>query len=251
VTIRAVIVEDEPLARLALRALIADTDWLAVSGEAADGRTALRLIDDLRPELVFLDVRLPELGGLDVLRAARHRPAVVFTTAYDAYAVAAFELEALDYLLKPFGRDRFSATLARVRRRLVAEAIAAPGEQPPVAERAAAVLDERRWLERIFVSHAGRIVPVRVDAITLLAGEDDYTRVHAAGRQHLVSITLSAFERTLDPARFCRVHRSAIVALDHVASIARSDRRLVLRMDDGSEVVASRAGSQALRDRIR
>lgn len=241
-TVRALIVEDEPLARAALRALVAGTDWLAVAGEAADGRTALRMLDDLRPDLVFLDVRLPELGGLDVLRAACHRPAVVFTTAYDRYAVAAFELEALDYLLKPFGRERFGATLARVQRRLQ--------PAPDLVARATSAL-EGRWLERIFVSHAGRILPVRIEDVALLAGEDDYTRVHAGGRQYLVSVTLSAFERTLDPARFCRVHRSAIVALDHVASIARGERRLVLRLRDGSEVVASRAGSQALRDRMR
>lgn len=243
--IRALIVEDEPLARQALYALIAETDWLVVVGEATDGRTALRRIDELRPELVFLDVQLPELGGLDVLRATQHRPAVVFTTAYDDYAVAAFELEALDYLRKPFGRERFQMTLARVRRRF-AEGVP---ELPPVAVRADAALAAHP-LERIYVSHGGRIVPVRVAEIVLLAGEDDYTRVHVAGRQYLVSITLAAFERTLDPARFCRVHRSAIVALDHIASIARCDRRFVLHMTDGSEVVASRAGSQALRDRM-
>jgi two-component system, LytTR family, response regulator len=246
VAIRTLIAEDEPLARGALRELIAEVTWLELVGEAADGHAAIRLIDQLRPDLVFLDVRMPERSGLDVLRAVQHRPAIVFTTAHHLYAVAAFELEALDYLLKPFGRNRFAATLERVRRRL-------PGgdaafELPPPGGRVA--VDERGALERIFAPHAGRIVPVRVADIVLLASEDDYTRVHAHGQQYLVGITLSAFERALDPARFCRVHRSAIVALDHVASIERCDRRFVLHMRDGTAVVASRAGSQALRSRI-
>ena len=247
--IRAVLAEDEPLARLALREMVAEIDWLELAGEAGDGRTAARLIDELRPDLVFLDIRMPELSGLDVLRAIRHRPAIVFTTAHDGYAVTAFELEALDYLLKPFGRARFQATLERVRRRLTAATADEP-ELPPAHDRARAALGEPGPLERIFAPYAGRIVPIRVADIALFAAEDDYTRVHAAGRQYLVGIALGALERRLDPARFCRVHRSAIVGLDHVASIERCDRRFVLHLRDGTAVTASRAGSQALRERF-
>src|ERR1043166_7438290 len=132
--IRALIVEDEPLARLTLRELIARVDWLELVGEATDGHAAVRLIDELRPDLVLLDVQLPELGGLEVLRAIRHQPAVVFATAYDRYAVTAFELEALDYLLKPFGRGRFEAMLARVQRRIRGPGTGDPAELPPVVE---------------------------------------------------------------------------------------------------------------------
>lgn len=247
--IRTLIAEDEPLARLALRELVAGAAGLDLIGEAGDGATAARLIDELRPDLVFLDVVMPEIDGLAVLRAVRHRPAIVFTTAYDVYAVTAFELEAIDYLLKPFGRERFHAMLDRVQRRLIGRDAEA-GELPPIDERAGEALAGRGPLERIFVSHAGRIVPVRVADIVLVAGEDDYARVHVMGQQYLVGITLSAFVRTLDPTRFCRVHRSAIINLDHVATIARCDRRFVVHMRDGSEVIASRAGSQLLRERL-
>ena len=107
VLIRALIVEDEPLARKTLRDLVADTSWLTLVGEAADGLTAVRLIDEIKPQLLFLDVDLPELNGLQVLGRVTHAPEVVFTTAYDDYALSAFEFDALDYLLKPFGRERF------------------------------------------------------------------------------------------------------------------------------------------------
>src|SRR6185295_16239065 len=106
----------EPIARQQLRDLLADVDWIECIGEAADGRTAVAMIDDVKPDLVFLDIEMPELNGLDVLREIEHQPAIVFTTAYDRFAVAAFELEAIDYLLKPFGRERLRAALERAKR---------------------------------------------------------------------------------------------------------------------------------------
>jgi two-component system LytT family response regulator len=116
VTIRALIAEDEPLARRHLKELLADVTWLECVGEAADGRAAVELIDSAEPDLVFLDIEMPELSGLQVLERITHRPAVIFTTAYDRYAVSAFELEALDYILKPFGRERLHTALERVPR---------------------------------------------------------------------------------------------------------------------------------------
>jgi len=123
VRVRAVICEDEPLAVRALRLYLKDVDWVEVVGEARNGRDALRLIHKLEPELVFLDVRMPGLTGLEVLEALTHHPAVVFTTAYDEYAVSAFDFGAVDYLVKPFGRDRLVETLDRVRVRLVGEGV--------------------------------------------------------------------------------------------------------------------------------
>jgi len=237
---RTLIVEDEPLAREALRELVRGAPDLTLIGEAHDGAMAARMIDREQPALVFLDIAMPEMSGLDVLRTIQHRPAIVFTTAHDAYAVAAFELEAVDYLVKPFGHARFHVALDRVRRRASSDPHA----------RAIHALEHRGYLEQIFVTHGARIVPVDVGDIALLAGEDDYARVHAGGQQYLVDITLNAFERRLDPARFCRVHRSAIINLAHVAAIERCDRRFRVVLRDGSEVIASRAGSQLLRERI-
>jgi two-component system LytT family response regulator len=242
-TVRAVIVEDEPHARRTLREMAAEVDWLEVVGEAADGVTARELIDAVAPDLVFLDVQLPELTGLEVLEQVRHRPAVVFTTAFDRHAVAAFEMEAIDYLVKPFGRDRFRAMLERVRLRLQQRA-----EVETDLDRARAALQPGP-VRRLFACQGQRIVPLPVEQITRIAACDDYSEVHCRGEAYLLSLGLNDLESRLDPERFVRVHRSHIVNLDHVERMQPGDdRRLELHLRDGSRVVASRTGSQRLRE---
>ena len=246
-TIRALIAEDEPLARRTLWDYLGPVAWVECMGEAADGLEAVELIDRDRPDLVFLDVKMPELSGLEVLQRIRHRPAVVFTTAYDRYAVTAFELEALDYLLKPFSRKRFLATLERVRRRLEA-----PGaETASTVDRARRLLDARSPVTRVFAKKGERIVPIAVDDVSHFEAAGDYVKVHGGAESFLLHVTLTDLETLLDRGRFCRVHRSHVVNLDHVASMRPyDDRRLVVYLRDGSEVVASRSGSQSLRDLI-
>ncbi|HYX30037.1 MAG TPA: response regulator transcription factor, partial [Pyrinomonadaceae bacterium] len=241
-SIRALIIEDEPLARRTIRDFLQGEDWLEVVGEAADGVRAVTLIDELRPDLLFLDVRMPGLTGLQVLEKIKHDPEVVFTTAYDDHAVTAFELEALDYILKPFGRERFRQMLTRVRNRLLESA---EREQATVRERAQHALQStsREHLVRLFVrDRRGRIIQVRVAEITRLLGADDYVDIHVGKTSYLVNVRLAEFEKRLDPKHFRRVHRSAIVNLDHLLSCKRMDRRLLLKLSDGSEVIASRAG---------
>ena len=243
---RVLIVEDEPLARGKLRALVDALPWATCVGEAADGRTALEQLDALRPDLVFLDIELPEMNGLDVLARARHAPAVVFTTAYDRYAVSAFELAAVDYLLKPFGRERFLAAAERARKALAAVA----DDEPPAAERARRALAETAGpLTRLLVRDRGRITPIAVRDIERLEAEDDYVALHAHGRRHLVYLPLGEFEARLDPAQFVRVHRSHIVNLDFVKHLVPFDAgRLQVEMRDGARILASRARSKALRE---
>jgi two-component system LytT family response regulator len=244
--LRAVVVEDEPLARRTLRDLVALTDGIELVGEAADGLSAVALVDELRPDLLFLDVQLPELSGLQVLERLTHRPAVIFTTAHDRYAVAAFELEAVDYLMKPFGLRRFQAAVERLRRRLDASATRADD-----ADRARMAL-QRGPLRRVFARQGERIVPVAVEDITHIEAKDDYAEVHAGGETHLLSLRLSDLEARLDPERFLRIHRSHVVSLDAVAQVrARDDRRLEVVLRDGTRLVASRAGSQRLREMMR
>lgn len=244
--VRAIVCEDEPLARRAIEEYLADVSWVEVIATAEDGGESLRLIHKHEPDLVFLDVRMPGLSGIEVLEALRHRPAIVFTTAFDEYAVDAFEHGAVDYLVKPFGRDRLIRTLDRVRVRLVGEARARRSSD--ALGGASTEPTALAYLERIFARHRGAIVPVAVDDVRHLEAVDGGVELHTAGRTLSLDSTLSEVESRLDPADFVRVHRSHVVNLAHVKGIRRyDDRRLEVTLEGGAAIVASRAGSQALR----
>jgi len=244
--VRALVVEDEPEARRMLRDFLAEASWVELVGEAMDGREAVALIDRLEPGLVFLDVRLPELSGLEVLERIRHQPEVVFATAYDRYAVAAFELGALDYLVKPFGRERFRSMLQRVRHRLAL----GPGA-PPSPERALTALGGAP-LRRLFARTGDRIVPIPVAGVRRVQARGDYAEVHAPGGPYLLHVSLTELAARLDPHRFVQVHRSHIVNLDSVKLLRPYDeRRLLIVLANGEEIVASRSASEALRKQVR
>ncbi|MFL6248086.1 MAG: LytR/AlgR family response regulator transcription factor [Thermoanaerobaculia bacterium] len=240
-SIRAVIVEDEPHARASLRDYASEIDWLTLVGEAADGNEAVRLIDALAPELVFLDISLPEASGLEVLQRITHTPDVVFTTAHDQHALAAFELGALDYLLKPFGRQRFQTAVERVRRRLQSS-VTAP-------DRARSAFGTP--LRRLFARTRDGIVPIDVSAIQHISASGDYVEVHTGRESHLLHTTLAELMARLDPEVFRQVHRSHVVNLDAIAKLVPFDaRRLLIRLRSGQEIVASRAASEQLRGLI-
>lgn len=242
--VTAVIAEDEAPARQSLREYLETTPWVKVLGEATDGVEAVSLVDSLQPDLLFLDVRLPELSGLEVARRIRHSPEIVFTTAYDRFALAAFELGALDYLLKPFGRDRFHAALERVRSRL------RPTSSPSV-ERARIALEEG-LIRRLFARSGDRIVPIATEEIRRIQARGDYAEVHASGGEFLLRVTLAELAARLDPERFQQVHRSHIVNMDAVRHLRRyDDRRLMVVLKDGTEIVASRAASEELRRSVK
>jgi two-component system, LytTR family, response regulator len=236
----ALIVDDEPLARKQLRDLIRGVPWLECIGEASDGARAVELVDRDAPDIVFLDIQMPGMLGIEVLRRVRRRPAVIFTTAYDRYAVTAFELQAMDYLLKPFGRERFEAALARARSAIL-DRSAWPGDRiDPVAG--------PRPMTRLFVRERGRIVPVPLASIERFEARDDYVALHADGRRHLVHMSMNDLEAMMDPERFVRIHRRHIVNLDHVAGFTPHDgTRLEVELRSGTRLVASRARSRTLR----
>lgn len=242
--IRALIVEDEPLARQTLREFVAEIDWLALIGEAADGRSAVDLIDALQPDLIFLDVQIPEMSGLEVLNCAKHQPSVIFTTAYDKYAVNAFELEASDYLLKPFGRARFRAAIDRVRRRLHEKTTELPNKQARQPKKT------NETLSRLFVRDRNSLVPLKIEDISRFEADDDYVKVHTGNRFYLINQTLGEIESRLDPSRFCRVHRSHLVNLEFIERVESQDRRLMMILKNKTEILASRSGSQLLRKLI-
>ncbi len=235
---RVLIVDDEPLARTTLRRLLMQDEEIEVVGEGANGEEALELIRSERPELVFLDVEMPGMGGMEVLStlAADERPAVVFTTAFEQYALGAFEAQALDYLLKPFDDERFRESLARAKERLRRDALARR------------VADEGTYSSRLSFHKEGRVEVIHVEELDWVQAADQYVLLHVEEDSILVRKSMGDLERLLDPARFPRVHRSAIVALDRVTrleSLGGGTGRLLLR--DGTWVPVSRSRVAAIR----
>jgi two-component system, LytTR family, response regulator len=244
--IRALIVDDEPPARERIRALLKDEPDIVVAGESDSGLTAVEAIRNLDPDLVFLDVQMPGLDGFGVLDAlGAMPPALVFVTAYDAYAVRAFEVHALDYLLKPFDRDRFRATLERVRGALadrprvdVSPAIAAPldeGETTPAP------------LRRLLAKRDGRLIVLKVAEVDWIESSANYAALHVGKEAFLVRETMQSLEGRLDPNQFLRIHRSTIVNLDRVQEIEpyfHGD--YIVRLADGQRLTLSRT----YRDRL-
>lgn len=216
--------------------------WAGQIHEAADGQTAVAVANDQRPDLVFLDIVMPGATGLEVLEQLDYEPKVIFTTAHDQYAVTAFELGALDYLLKPFGRDR----LERVVRRAQA---ALDGTAAPLLPRARESLQQDRPLSRIFVRDAHRIIPIPLSSLERVRGADDYVTICTATKEYLVSVRLSDLERQLSKAHFLRIHRSHLINLEYVTSIEPYDAaRFQVVMKSGARIVASRTGSKRLRE---
>ena len=237
------IAEDEPLARDVLRDFIYAHAGLRLVGEAADGASALAQIERIRPDIVFMDIQMPEMTGLEVLRRLTAVPDNVFTTAYDQYAVTAFELNAVDYLLKPFTRARFDAAVARL--------LESPGAARDVLDGALAQAAQKSpsRIERILVRDRGRIFPLSVNEIAYLKADAKYTAIMARGQTFLVRIGISELEAQLDPGRFIRIHRSALVNLDFVDSMRADEQsQLEITMRDGAVLTASREASKVLRE---
>jgi two-component system, LytTR family, response regulator len=241
VKVRTLVVDDEQVARAGLRAMLTAFDWIDVVGEAPDGVAAVEAINRLKPELVFLDVQMPGLFGTDVARRIEHHPYIIFTTAFSRHAVSAFELGAVDYLLKPFGTARLSAAMERIR--------AAIGEPAGVGalERLSGVLGSGP-ISRLFVRTGGNLVPLSISEVAWFEADGDYVIAHTDRSRHTLTLSLSRLEERLDPRRFVRVHRAHIVNLDHVRAFKRDSRgNLEAELTGGRRVPVSRARAQELR----
>ena len=245
--IRALIADDEPLARRGIRQLLEAHEDVRVIGECRDGRETLRALQTQAPDLLFLDVQMPEVDGFGVLRAhgPERMPAVIFVTAYDEFAVQAFETHALDYLVKPVNDARFAAALSRVRERMrsadaleLARRLGALLETSSTRE-TGSVGDHHRMRRLLVPTPAGDLL-LDVDEIDWIQAEDYYAAVHARGRRHLVRESLNMLEARLDPTRFVRVHRSAIVSVDRVRELRAAHGESVLVLRDGTRVPVSR-----------
>lgn len=239
--IRAVVVDDEPLARQILREYLAHHDDFEVVAECGNGFEAVREINDRKPDLVLLDIQMPKLDGFEVLELLDQRPVVVFVTAYDEYALKAFEVHAVDYLLKPFSEERMNAVLDHVR-----SLVAGDGEQQ---------LDEvakdvrHKPLARILVRDGSQIHVIPASKLDYVESDDDYIKLVSAGKSWRKQQTIAELESALDTGRFVRIHRSYILnveRIDRVELYAKDSRIAILK--DGTRIPVSRSGYARLRE---
>jgi len=245
--LRTLIVDDEAPARDRLRRLLSGVEDVDVVGEAADGLQAVEMIEEQNPDLVLLDVQMPGLDGFGVIQALEAPPAIIFVTAYDEYALRAFEVHALDYLLKPFPRKRLEAALGRAREALAGEQDLAARLAPLVESLAA----EGHYLTRLAVRDRDRIRVLDAAEVDWIGIEEEQVVVYVGERTYTIRRTLAELEAGLDPAHFFRAHRSAIVNLDRVREIVPWFKGShILRLTTGAEVDLSRARARQLRDML-
>jgi two-component system LytT family response regulator len=254
-TIRALVVDDEQPARARLRDLLAAHEDVAILGEAGGGKNAVALIGKEKADVVFLDVQMPDLDGFGVIAevGAEHMPITVFVTAYDEYALRAFDVHAIDYLLKPFSDERFESALEEVRNKVALQQSADVTARLNglIADYRSAGEARPRHLDRLVVRRGGRMYLVSVDDIDWIQGAGVYVRLHTDDRTHLYRSSLTALEEALDPRQFQRVHRSAIVRISAIREIrpeSHGDCWIILK--DDTEIRLSRSYRTSLRERL-
>ena len=240
--IRAVLVDDEELARMLLREYLMAVPDVEIVAECGNGFEAVKAIGELKPDLVFLDVQMPKLTGFEVLELIGREVAVIFVTAYDQYAMKAFDAHAVDYLLKPFSEERFQTALERARQRVGVQ----PASNPP--DLSAAARAPEAYAERIVVKDGARVNIIPVDKLDYVEAQDDYVALHSQKKNYLKQQTITSLESSLDPRRFLRIHRSIIVNLERVTKIEpyTKDSRVAV-LADGTQLPVSRAGYARLK----
>jgi two-component system LytT family response regulator len=247
--IRTLIVDDEPLGRKLIRKLLEGETEFEIIGECADGRSAVVSINRHRPDLVFLDVQMPELGGFEVLEQVEQMPVVIFVTAYDQFALKAFEAHALDYLLKPFDEERFYKALTRVKAHFSGHEAAA------LTARLTQLLEDlpssRKAISRIAVKSGGKVVFIRISDIDWIEAAENYVQLHVGNQQYLVRGRMNELEKQLNGDQFFRIHRSTIVNLDRVKEcnpMFKGEAEVLLK--DGTRLAVSRGCSQKLQESL-
>jgi two-component system LytT family response regulator len=249
VAIRTVIVDDEPLARQRIRTLLEVDSEIELVGECTDGRQAVAVLRQTKPDLLFLDVQMPALDGFDVLEALRDQPlpVVVFVTAHDRYALRAFDVHALDYLLKPFDKDRFRTAVERAKTQVHRQ------QDGDISQRLLDLLKDvrepRKALERLVVKAGGRVCFVRVEDIDWIEAAGNYLRLHVGKEEHLLRESMANLDAKLDGARFLRIHRSTMVNIERIRELQpafHGDYVVILR--DGTELTLSRGYRDKLQE---
>ncbi len=250
--IKTLVVDDEPLARERLTGLLFNEPDIEIVGQCRDGEEAVTSIMDLSPDLVFLDVQMPQMSGFEVIEAVGNErmPPVIFVTAYDQHALKAFQVRALDYILKPFDRERFSEALQRARKQIERE------ETGDLGRRLLALVKDLRKAqpraERLVVKSGGRLFFLRADEIDWIEAAGNYVRLHVGNTSHLLRETMNAIEGRLDPEKFFRIHRSRIVNMERIQELQpwlNGEYSVLLRT--GTRLTLSRGYREKLQDRLR
>jgi two-component system LytT family response regulator len=238
--LRVVVVDDEPPARAVLREYLRRHPGVEIVAECGNGFDAVKAVTELSPDLLFLDVQMPKLDGFEVLELLGREVPVIFVTAYDQYAIRAFEVHAVDYLLKPFGEERFSEALDRARERLL---VRGASDAIDVEALVGSARPRQGPLERVLIRNGAQVHVIPVERLDYVEAQDDYVCFKADGKQYLKDQTLAAVEASLDPARFVRIHRSYLLNIERIARVelyAKDSRIAILR--DGTKLPVSRAG---------
>jgi two-component system, LytTR family, response regulator len=257
--IKTLIVDDEPLARRNLRVLLERDPQIEILDECRNGREAVKAINTHSPDLIFLDIQMPEMDGFDVLARVgpQHIQAIIFVTAFDQYALKAFDVHALDYLLKPFDDERFARALERAKSQIAAREI------NQVSERLLALLEEREserkgskrdpdYLTRLMIKSSNRMMLLKVDEIDFIEADGNYAKLHSGRKTHLLREKMNDLEGRLDPARFVRIHRSIIVNLERIKEMhPHFNGDYVVVLEDGRQLRLSRTRREQLEARLR
>ena len=257
--IRTLIVDDEPLARRNLRLLLERDPQMEILDECRNGREAVKAINTLSPDLIFLDIQMPEMDGFDVLTRVgpEHIQGIIFVTAFDQYALKAFDVHALDYLLKPYDDERFARALERAKSQIAAREI------NQLSERLLALLEEREterkgskqdstYLTRLMIKASSRVMLLKVDEFDFIEADGNYAKLHIGKKMHLLREKMNDLEGRLDPARFVRIHRSIIVNLERIKEMhPHFNGDYVVVLEDGRQLRLSRTRREQLEARLR
>ena len=239
-SLKVVIVDDEDLARAIIREHLAGHPEVEIVAECSNGFEAVKAVSECRPDLIFLDIQMPKLDGFEVLELVEPGPAVIFVTAYDQYALRAFQVHAVDYLLKPVSAERLAEALERVK--------AAQGEKSPVEELVRDVRSRNKPLERILIRDGSKVHVIPAEKIDYFEAQDDYVCIKSGGKEHLKQETLANLEDLLDQGRFIRIHRSYILNIERLARLElyAKDSRIAI-LQDGTRLPVSRSGYARLK----
>lgn len=243
--IRTLIVEDEELARNLLKTFLTDNENIELIGECENGFEGVKQINELKPDLVFLDIQMPKITGFELLELIEHKPQIIFATAYDQYALKAFEYNAADYLLKPYSKERLNEAVKKVVERMGKE-----GRESDIAQKLAA-FPKDTYLERIVVKDRNKIHIATVDAVRYIESMDDYVMIHTTDGKWMKQQTMKYFENALNPQDFVRIHRSYIVNVSEIAEIQQYEKEsFVVVLHDKTKLKVSKSGYKNLKAKL-